>query len=363
MVYKLGIISLGSKSSKMLAEEAKQYFEEVVLIDLKKVEIKIENEATALYDGKPLVDFDCLYMRGSYKYASLLYGLTIIYKDKVFTPIEENAHIIGHNKFMTHLFLSSIPSVKMPLTYYAANISETKAFLKTLNYPMILKFPSGTHGKGVIFTQSYLSASSMLDALDVLKQPLIVQDYIDIKSDIRVIVAGDKIVGSMKRIAKKDEIRANAHQGGDAEPFIVTPKIKQISIDVARKLKAGVCAIDLIESNYGPLVLEVNTSPGLQKITEVTKKNIANDIVKYLFEETKKKKSQLEKLKTKDLMSNLGISEISSRDFEGELIVKNGKIIIPEFAYKMVEFQEGLEVTYRISKNKIEIFKSSFSSK
>jgi len=77
----------------------------------------------------------------------------------------------------------------------------------------------------------------MVDALDVFKQPVIIQDYVNINSDIRVIVAGDKIIGSMKRIAKKDDIRANAHQGGDAQPFVVTPTIKHMSIEAAKKSK------------------------------------------------------------------------------------------------------------------------------
>lgn len=361
MGLKFGLISLGSVSSKMVLEEAKNYFDEADLIDIRKLEIKIDKTTTVLYDGEPLKDYDCLYMKGSYKYASLLYGLTEIYKNKCFIPIDSYAHIIAHNKFMTHLFFSSERTLKMPGTYFAAKISETKAFLKTLNYPIILKFPSGTHGKGVIFAESSSSANSMIDALDVFKQPVIIQDYIDIKSDIRVIVAGNKIVGSMKRLAVGDDIRANAHQGGDAQPYIVTSQIKQMSIDAAKKLKAGICAVDIIESDYGPLILEVNTSPGLQKITEVTKKNIAKEIAEYLYNETSKIKESKDKIKTRDVMSGLGIEEIGTRDFEAELVVKNNKIVVPEFAYKMTNFKDAEDVTYKISKDKIEIVRESSS--
>jgi ribosomal protein S6--L-glutamate ligase len=258
---------------------------------------------------------------------------------------------------MTHLFFSSNKVLKMPGTYFAAKISETKQFLKTLNYPIILKFPTGTHGKGVIFTESYTSASSMIDALDIFKQPAIVQDYVNIKSDIRVIVAGNKIVGSMRRIAKEDEVRANAHMGGDAEPYVVTTEIKGMALEAARMIKSGICAIDFVESDYGPLILEVNTSPGLQKITEVTKKNIAYEIAKYLYEETKKIRDDKDKVETKNMMSDLGVAEIGSRDFSAELVVKNGKIVLPEFAYKMSDFNSSEDVTIRITKNKIEIIR------
>ena len=245
----------------------------------------------------------------------------------------------------------------MPSTYFAAKISETKAFLRTLNYPMILKFPSGTHGKGVIFTESYSSASSMVDALDIFKQPVIVQDYINIKSDIRVIVAGEKIIGSMRRIAQNDEIRANAHMGGNAEPFIVTPEIKAMAINASKRVGAKICAVDIIESELGPLILEINTSPGLQKITETTKKDIAGEMAKYLYEETLKVKEGKDKVTTRDMMGEMGISEIGSRDIESELNVRNNKIVLPEFAYKMSGFHEGEDVIIRVSKDKIELIR------
>ena len=355
---KFGLISLGSESSKMILEAAKQYFGEVDLIDLRKVEIKLDRKTTVLYNGEPLKQYDCLLMRGSFRYSTLLYGLTEFYKDKCFIPIDANAHLIAHNKFMTQLLFSKDKVLKMPGSYYAAKIKETKEFLKTLNYPIILKFPSGTHGKGVIFAESSASAVSMIDALDVFKQPVLIQDYVNIRSDIRIIVAGTKIIGSMRRISKGDDIRANAHQGGTAEPFIVTPEIKNMSIEAAKKIKAKICAIDIIESDYGPLILEVNTSPGLQKITEVTKKNIALEMSKYMFEETLKLKSKTDKTQTKNLMDTMGIEEIGNREFEIELNVKNNKIVLPEFVYKMTKFREYEDVIVKISNNKIEIIKN-----
>lgn len=361
MTLRFGLISLGSVSSKMILEEAEKYFDEVDLVDIRKIEIHMTNkDTTVLYDGEPLKDYDCLYMKGSYKYATLLHGLSEIYKGKAFVPIDSNAHIIAHNKFMTHLQFSANKTLKMPATYFAAKISETKKFLKTLPYPIILKFPSGTHGKGVIFAESYSSASSMVDALDVFKQPLLVQDYVNIKSDIRIIVAGDKIIGSMRRIANTDEVRANAHQGGSAEPYIVTSEVKRMSLDAAKQIKAGICAVDIIESDYGPIILEVNTSPGLQKITEVTKKNIAGEIATYLYEETKKYRDLKDRAKTRDVMGSIGIEEIGERDFETELVVRNNKIVLPEFVYKMSEFVEGESVTIKVSKNKIELVRFDY---
>ena len=359
MGLKFGLVSLGSVSSKMLLEEAKKYFDEVELIDIRKIEIKIDKNTTVLYDGEPLKDFDCLYMKGSYRYSNLLYGLTEIYKNKCFIPIDSNAHIIAHNKFMTHLNFAQNKELKMPGTYFASKVTESKTFLKTLNYPIILKFPTGTHGKGVIFAESSQSAISMVDALDVFKQPVLVQDYINIKSDIRIIIAGDKIIGSMRRIANSGEIRANAHQGGNAEVYVPTPEIKHMAIAAAKKLKAGICAVDIIESDYGPLILEVNSSPGLQKITEVTKKNIAGEMAKYLYEETKKLKETKDKVVSKNMLDDIGIDDIGIREFNVELKVNMDRIIVPDFVYKLSDFAPGENVLYRVSEGKIEILRDN----
>lgn len=353
MGLKFGLISLGSKSSKMVLEEAKSYFDIVDHIDLRKIEIKINGETKVLYDGEPMQDYDCLYLKGSYKYSTLLFALSEVFKDKCYIPIDANAHITAHNKFMTHLMLSSDRNLKMPSTYFTAKISETKTFLKTLNYPIIMKFPSGTHGKGVIFAESYSSASSMVDALDVFDQPVIIQDYVDIKSDLRIIVAGDRVIGAMRRIAKSGEVRANAHAGAEAEPYLVTPEVKRMSLLASKKLKADICAIDIIETDYGPQILEVNTSPGLQKITEITKKNIAKEIAQFLYEKTKEKSSKKEKNLATKLTGSLGIEEIGSREFEGDIRVVNGKIVLPEFASQMTNFFDGENVTLKVSKNSI----------
>lgn len=356
---KLGLVCMASKSSQMIEEEAKKYFSQVDIIDIRKVEIMMNNKQTkVLYDGKELERYDCLYLKSSHRYAELMYGLTEIFSEDTFIPVSAQAHLLAHNKFLTHLTYANSKTLKMPDTYFAAKISETKNFLQTLNYPIILKFPNGTHGKGVIFSESSKSARSMVDALDVFKQPLIVQDYINIQSDIRVIVAGNKIVGSMRRTASSSDIRANAHQGGNAEPYVVTSQIKEMCLEAAKKIGASICAVDIIESDYGPLILEVNTSPGLQKITEVTRKNIAGEIAQYLFEETKLVKQSKDKLQTRDLMGQVGIEEIGERDFQIDLVVRNGKIVLPEFASKMTNFRDEEEVTIKISDDKIEIVKN-----
>ena len=129
MVLKIGIISLGSKSSRMIIDEAKHFFDEVEEIDIRKIEVKIDSKTEVLYDGEPLKNYDCLYMRGSYKYSSLLYAVSEHFKGKCYLPLSANAHVIGHDKFKTHLKLSQVSSIKMPNTYFTAKITEAKTFL------------------------------------------------------------------------------------------------------------------------------------------------------------------------------------------------------------------------------------------
>lgn len=354
---KFGLISMGSKSSQMIVDEAKKKFDEADLININKVEIKINKEIKILYNGEPLPSYDCLYLRGSYKYSSLLYAVTELKKEECYLPVDANAHLIAHNKFLTHLNFSTDPSLKMPMTYYAPNITETKKFLETLNYPIIMKFPSGTHGKGVIYTESFSSSSSMIDALDIFKQPVLIQDYVDIKSDIRVIVAGDEIVGAMKRTSQGEEVRANAHLGGGAENYTPTPKIRDMALKAAKKIKAEICAIDLIESDYGPLILEVNTSPGLQKITQATKVNVAERIVNHLYNKTKDLKNQEGKVTSKKVINDLGVSNLAENEFETTLKVTNNKIVLPEFATKLSGFENKENASIMIKDNEIVIKK------
>jgi hypothetical protein len=167
----------------------------------------------------------------------------------------------------------------------------------------------------------------------------------------------------MRRIAKNQEVRANAHLGAEGEPFVPTPEIKRLALEAAEKVKAYICAVDIIESEMGPLILEINTSPGLQKITEVTKKNIAKEIAEFLYEETKKFREQKNKVLTPKVLEETKVENIALTDIQMQLNVKNGKILLPEFALQLSKFGETEEVVFKVTEGKIEITRSPFNSK
>ncbi|MBW2987104.1 ATP-grasp domain-containing protein, partial [Candidatus Woesearchaeota archaeon] len=231
-IMKAAVISLNSESSRNIYEDMKKYFTEVDHLNLKDIEVILGNkDFEVFYRGKTLKNYDCIYARGSFRYASVLTSLTSALKESIYMPLKPHSFTIGHNKFLTQLHFQK-KNIPMPEAYIAATSAAAKQILKKVNYPIIIKVPHGTHGKGVLYAESYASASSMCDALMVMNQPFIIQEYVETGgTDIRAIVAGDKVVASYKRKAEKSESRANFHAGGTGEPYYLDAVEQKIAID------------------------------------------------------------------------------------------------------------------------------------
>ena len=317
---KAALLTTGSISSTWLAEEMRKYFDEVDEINLKKVDVCVSGkEQGVFYEGKKLKDYDCVYGKGGFKQSSLLRSI-ITLMNKSYSPIISNLYTIAHDKLLTHIELQKA-GIPQPATYLASNAELAKKILKKITYPIVLKVPAGTHGKGVMIADSYESASSMLDALALLKQQFILQEFISTGgTDIRAIVVGDRVVAAMERKANKGEARANIHAGGTGYKIDLDNKTRKLAIDTAKTLGAEVCGIDILQSAKGPLVIEINISPGLQGITEATKVNVAGRIAKFLYERTKEKQNvQSQKVVKQTLSSKQQI--ITKLDFRGERIL------------------------------------------
>ncbi|XP_064617436.1 probable alpha-L-glutamate ligase [Liolophura sinensis] len=155
--------------------------------------------------------------------------------------------------------------------------------------PVVIKVTEGTQGLGVYLAEDYYSAHSLLEAHNDLQSRVIVQEFIEEAkgSDLRIFIVGDTIVGSMKRQASEGEFRSNMHRGATALSVSLTPQEKALALTVAKVLGLNVCGVDLIQSKRGPLLLEVNSSPGLEGIENATRKNIARDIIKYIEKNAK----------------------------------------------------------------------------
>src|SRR3989338_7609429 len=246
---KAAILSLGSKSSLWVFEAMKKYFDEVENVNIKDVEVMLGGkDISVLNNGKPLKRYDCLYAKGSFRYTALLRSITTAFYDNSYMPIKPNAFTIGQDKLLTYLALQ-YHKIPMPDTYVVPSVAAAKKILEQVNYPIIIKFPHGTQGKGVMFAESFAAASYMLDAIDTLRQPFLIQQYIETEgSDIRAIVIGDKVAASMRRKAVVGEKRDNIHAGGKGEPIILDEHTKKIAVNAAKSIGAEICAVDILET-------------------------------------------------------------------------------------------------------------------
>lgn len=350
---KAGLISLGSTSSQWTLDAMKEYFDEVENLYLKDLEVSISGKsAEILYQGKPLSnDFDAIYAKGSFRYAQILRSITTIMQKHCYMPIQTEAFTVAHDKLLTQLMLQT-HNIPMPKTYISSGIKSARDLLRKVNYPIVMKFPQGTQGKGVMFADSFSSASSILDAMSTLNQGFIVQEYIETQnSDVRAIVIGDKVVASMIRIGKSDEKRANLHAGGSGEEYKLDYETKKIAVKASKATGADICGVDILEGPKGPLVIETNISPGLQGITKVSGVDVASKIAEHLYNKAK------ERLQTKDDKNKKEI--MASVNNKGKIItsldIRANRIILPKLVMQTTKFTESDQVEIEMENGKLSL--------
>ncbi len=350
---RFGLISLGGPSSKMIMEEAAKMFDVAEAIQIKNLEVNVSSDGYQVLDsGKPISEYDCIYVRGSYNYALLQRSISYALQDKCYMPLSPESFTLGHNKFLTMVHLQKI-GVPIPKTYLAATTEGAKKLLKEVNYPVIMKIPSGTQGKGVMFADSVQSAKSILDTLEVFKQPYMIQEYIETgATDLRVIVVGDKVVAAMRRKATNEEIRANIHMGGVGHPVELDYETEQVAVKTAKALGCDICAVDILEGRK-PYVIELNLSPGLQGIMKALKKNVPKMVADYLFKRTKEIKEDAGKLRAKKVASELELEK--NNQLITNLDIKAGVLKVPTMMTKIAGFKPDEDVIFSAEKGKIKI--------
>ncbi len=355
MKMKAAIISLGSQSSIMLAEAMKKYFDQVDMIDLRKIEVDLSKKYEIIYEGNPLPHYDCIYAKGSFRYEPVLMAITSFYEVTSYMPLKANTFSVAHDKIYTQVALQN-SKIPMPTTYLSATVSSAKNILKRINYPIVMKFPKGTQGKGVLFGDSYSSASSILDALESLRQPFLIQEYLETNGmDVRLFVVGDKVIAAMKRKAERGENRANIHAGGTGESFQPDEKMVKLAVEAAKAIGADICGVDLLESPRGPVVIEVNVSPGMQGITAATGIDIPDIVAKFIFEKSAQKLGLKKEDLAKDVIRSIEVPKI--KDIITNLDFRGNRILLPELATKITQFDDKVEVLMNLEKNSITLKK------
>ena len=256
------------------------------ILDYNKTDMSFENGVPVVYYlGNKISDIDAIIPRIASSATHL--GARLIRQFSILgipSTIDADALTKVRDKLVVQQLLTNA-GVPMPNTYFPAEESDPDVWnFKPGNYPMIVKMLHGNRGAGVILAESQAALKSVLDAFLRLKEPVIVQEFIrEAKGkDIRAFVVNGEIVAAMERCAKSNDFRSNLHQGGHAVPIELSDMEKDLILRTAGICELDVTGIDLLRSEKGPLILEVNGSPGLEGIETVTGIDVAWKIIQYL---------------------------------------------------------------------------------
>jgi ribosomal protein S6--L-glutamate ligase len=257
-------------------------------LNYNKTDISFENGVPVVYNlGKKMSDIDAIIPRIASSATHL--GARLIRQFSIL-GIPSTIDAVPLTKVRDKLVVQQLlinEGIPMPNTYFPAEESDPDVWgFKPGNYPMIVKMLHGNRGAGVILAESQAALKSVLDAFQRLKEPVIVQEFIkEAKGrDIRAFVVNGEIVAAMERCAKSNDFRSNLHQGGHAVPIELSDLEKDLILRTAQICELDVTGIDLLRSEKGPLILEVNGSPGLEGIETVTGIDVAGKIIQYLEE-------------------------------------------------------------------------------
>ena len=243
------------------------------------------------YKDEELNDFNVIIPRIG---ASITYyGSAILRQFEMMgvTSLNESTSITRSRDKLRALQILSRSGLGLPTTSYAHSTRMTEKLIKMVGgAPCIIKLIEGTQGKGVILADTNKAAESVVDGFRQMKAHFLVQEFIKESNgqDIRAFVIGDKVVASMMRSAKEGEFRSNLHRGGTALPVDITPHEAEVAVKAAKALGLNVAGVDLLRSSRGPLILEVNSSPGLQGIETSTGLDIAGMIIEYIEKNMKR---------------------------------------------------------------------------
>ena len=279
-----------SISTDMIIRAARKMFKRVDFVPIKEVSLEVADKFGVLHDDVSLLDYDYVLPRIDAKHAS--FGYHIIKMLDFFNikkPYPAESILIAHNKFAT-IFEAKKFGVPIPRTIYTASQKSANEIVDMMEFPIVVKLVSSFGGKGVLFLEGETAARSVFKTLDVLKQDLLLEDYIkNPGEDVRGIVAGDEIVGSFKRIAKKGEKRTNFFLGGKPVDYKLTEEEQEICFKAAEAVKSKILAVDMIQSEEGSKVIEVNLNPGIKAMAQTkTGKGVAERIARFCHNETKK---------------------------------------------------------------------------
>ncbi|MGO2103100.1 MAG: 30S ribosomal protein S6--L-glutamate ligase [Psychroflexus halocasei] len=273
-------------STRRLVEAAEKRKHNVQVIDHLKCDLVIEKRKPNIYyKGDYITDTDAVIPRIG---ASVTYFGTAVVRQfemmGAFSTTDSEALVRSRDKLRSLQVLSRA-KIGLPKTVFTNYSRDVEGLIEHVGgTPLVVKLLEGTQGLGVVLAETKNAAKSVIEAFNGLKARVIVQEFIEEAkgADIRVFVVDGHVVGAMKRQGKEGEFRSNLHQGGSAEVVELSDEEEIAAIRAAKAMRLAVAGVDLIQSSRGPLILEVNSSPGLEGIEKATGKDIAKSIIQYI---------------------------------------------------------------------------------
>lgn len=273
-------------STRRLVEAAVKHGHQAHVIDTLRCYMNItSSRPTIHYQGALLPHYDAVIPRIG---ASItFYGAAVVRQLQMMGVfcVNDSVAITRARDKLRSLQLLSKKGIGMPITGFANSIDEIQDLIKMVGGPpLVIKFLEGTQGIGVVLVESAKAARSVIEAFLGLKVNILVQEYIKeaAGADIRCFVVGGDVVVAMRRQAASEEFRSNLHRGGKATEVEITDEERNMAIRSAHILGLNVAGVDIVRSNRGPLIMEVNASPGLEGIEKATKKDVAGSIIQFI---------------------------------------------------------------------------------
>ena len=283
-------------STRRLIEAGTQRGHEVQVVDTLRCYMNVTSFRPEIhYNGEELTGFDAVIPRIG---ASItFYGTAVLRQFEMMGvyPLNESVAISRSRDKLRSLQLLSRKGIGLPVTGFANSPDDTQDLIKLVGgAPLVIKLLEGTQGIGVVLAETQKAAESVIEAFMGLKANILVQEYIKEAggADIRCLVIGERVVAAMKRQAQAGEFRSNLHRGGSASLIKITPEERSTAVRAARVMGLNVAGVDVLRSNHGPVVMEVNSSPGLEGIESATSKDVAGMIIEFIERNARPNRTQ-----------------------------------------------------------------------
>lgn len=273
-------------SHQRLKEAAEERGHELDIINTLRCYMNIASRRPEMYyNGEKLEGYDAVIPRIG---ASVtFYGLAVLRQFEMMGvyPLNESVAIGRSRDKLRSMQLLARDGIGLPVTTFAHDPKQTDEVLKLAGgAPIVIKLLEGTQGLGVVLADTDRSATSVVEAFRATGTNILLQEFIKESggTDIRAIVVGGKVIAAMKRTGAEGDFRSNLHRGGSAQIIKLSPEERSTAVRAAKSMGLNVCGVDMLRANHGPVVMEVNSSPGLEGVEKATGLDVAGKIIEYL---------------------------------------------------------------------------------